>query len=194
MSRPWLPGWRKPSPDTIGVGALQLDPQGRGVVELKSNDPLQLPAVRSNFLLNAHDRQAAREMFAFVRRFFATTAMQRLVGPELMPGAPIADEAEINRFIANSLVSGAHPVGTCAMGNDPATSVVDSGLRVHGIEGLRIADASVMPTIVRGNTSAPVMMIGEKAADLILGRTLSRADLPPAAQATDPKQHLEMSS
>jgi choline dehydrogenase len=193
MSRPWLPGWRKPSPDTIGVGILQLDPQGRGVVELKSNDPLQLPAVRSNFLLNAHDRQAAREMFAFVRRFFATTAMQRLVGPELMPGATIADGAEIDRFIANSLVSGAHPVGTCAMGNDPASSVVDSALRVHGVEGLRIADASVMPTIVRGNTSAPAMMIGEKAADLILGRMLTRADLPPAAHATNPQSHLEMS-
>jgi len=191
MSRPWLPGWRKPSPDTIGVGILQLNPQGRGVVELKSSDPLQLPAVRSNFLLDAYDRQAAREMFAFVRRFFATTAMQKLAGPELMPGATTADEADIARFIASSLVSGAHPVGTCAMGNDPASSVVDSALRVHGIEGLRIADASIMPTIIRGNTSAPAMMIGEKAADLMLGRKLPRADLPPARHATDIQSHLE---
>jgi len=191
MSRPWLPGWRKPSPDTIGVGILQLDPQGRGVVELKSSDPLQLPAVRSNFLLEAHDRQAAREMFAFVRRFFATTAMQKLAGPELMPGATIADEPGINRFITNSLVSGAHPVGTCAMGNDPASSVVDSVLRVHGIEGLRVADASIMPTIIRGNTSAPAMMIGEKAADLMLGRKLPPADLPPERHAAGIQSHLE---
>ena len=191
MSRPWLPGWRKPSPDTIGVGILQLDPRGRGAVELRSSDPLQLPAVRSNFLLDAHDRQAARDMFAFARRFFATAAMQELAGPELMPGATIADEAEIDRFIAGSLVSGAHPVGTCAMGKDPASSVVDSSLRVHGIEGLRIADASIMPTIIRGNTSAPAMMIGEKAADLMLGRKLPPADLPPARHATDIQSHLE---
>jgi choline dehydrogenase len=191
MSRPWLPGWRKASPDSFGVGALQLDPQGRGVVELKSSDPRELPAVRSNFLLDARDRQAAREMFAFVRRFFATTAMQKLTGVELIPGATIADEADIDRFIANSLVSGAHPVGTCAMGNDPASSVVDSVLRVHGIDGLRIADASIMPTIIRGNTSAPAMMIGDKAADLMLGRKLPRADLPPARRATDIQSHLE---
>ena len=191
MSRPWLPGWRKASPDTIGVGILQLDPRGRGVVELKSSDPLQLPAVRSNFLLDANDRQAAREMFAFVRRFFATTAMQKLAGPELMPGAATADEADIDRFIANSLVSGAHPVGTCAMGNDPASSVVDSALRVHGIEGLRIADASIMPTIIRGNTSAPAMMFGEKAADLMLGRKLPPADLLPSRHDADKQSHLE---
>jgi choline dehydrogenase len=147
--------------------------------------------VRSNFLLDAHDRQAAREMFAFVRRFFASSAMQKLAGPELMPGATIADEADIDRFIANSLVSGAHPVGTCAMGNDPASSVVDSALRVHGIEGLRIADASIMPTIIRGNTSAPAMMIGEKAADLILGRTLPRAGLTSARHDTDTTSLLE---
>jgi choline dehydrogenase len=191
MSRPWLPGWRKPSPDTIGVGILQLDPRGRGVVELKSSDPRQLPAVRSNFLMDPYDRQAAREMFAFVRRFFAAAAMQKLAGPELMPGPTTADHAEIDRFIASSLVSGAHPVGTCAMGSDPASSVVDSALRVHGIEGLRIVDASVMPTIVRGNTSAPAMMIGEKAADLMLGRKLPRAELPPARQGTDTHSHLE---
>jgi len=117
--------------------------------------------------------------------------MQELAGPELMPGAAIEDEAEIERFIANSLVSGAHPVGTCAMGNDPASGVVDSALRVHGIDGLRIADASIMPTIIRGNTSAPAIMIGEKAADLMLGRKLPRAELPPARHAKDMQSHLE---
>jgi choline dehydrogenase len=108
-----------------------------------------------------------------------------------MPGAATADEADIDRFIANSLVSGAHPVGTCAMGNDPASSVVDSALRVHGIEGLRIADASIMPTIIRGNTSAPAMMIGEKAADLMLGRKLPPADLLPSRHDADKQSHLE---
>jgi len=194
MSRPWLPGWRKPSPDTIGVGILQLDPRSRGTVALKSGDPLQLPAVRSNFLVDAHDRQAAREMFAFVRRFFATDAVKKLVGPELMPGQATEDAAAVDHYIANSLVSGAHPVGTCAMGTDPATSVVDSALRVHGIEGLRIADASIMPTIIRGNTSAPAMMIGEKAADMMLGRSLPRAEVPSAEHTTDHQSNLEMSS
>ena len=193
-SRPWLPGWRKPSPDAIGVGILQLDPRGRGSVELKSRDPRQLPGVRSNFLVDAYDREAAREMFFFVRRFFATAAVRNLAGAELMPGAAISDEAKIDRFIAGSLVSGAHPVGTCAMGNDPASSVVDSALRVHGIASLRIADASIMPTIIRGNTSAPAMMIGEKAADLMLGRKLPPAELPPAPHAAEPQTNLEMSS
>jgi choline dehydrogenase len=193
-SRPWLPGWRKPSPDAIGVGILQLDPRGRGSVELKSSDPRQLPGVRSNFLVDEYDREAAREMFVFVRRFFATAAVRNLAGAELMPGAAISDEAEIDRFIAGSLVSGAHPVGTCAMGNDPASSVVDSALRVHGIAGLRIADASIMPTIIRGNTSAPAMMIGERAADLMLGRKLPPAELPPAPHAAEPQTNLEMSS
>jgi choline dehydrogenase len=193
MSRPWLPGWRKPSPEVLGIGVLQLDPHGRGSVELRSGDPLQLPAVRSNFLADPRDRQAAREMLAFARRFFSSTALKKLVGPELMPGANITDDADIDRFIAGSVVSGAHPVGTCAMGTNPASSVVDSALRVHGIEGLRIADASIMPTIIRGNTSAPAMMIGEKAANLVLQRTLPPADLPPAQTATVNQAHLETS-
>lgn len=191
MSRPWLPGWRKPSPETIGVGILQLDPRSRGTVELKSADPLQLPAVRSNFLHHPADREAAREMFAFGRRFFATRAMRALVAAELVPGAAIQSEADIDAFIAGSLMSAAHPVGTCAMGMDPATSVVDASLRVHGIKGLRVADASIMPRIIRGNTSAPAMMIGEKAADLILERRLPRADLPPKVPAEDTAAHLE---
>ncbi len=183
MSRPWAPGWRSPSSETIGAGMLQLDPSGRGDVTLRSADPRERPSVRLNFLSTDHDRQAARDMFGFMRRFFATKALRGLVGSELVPGVAVTGADQIDQFIASSIVSGAHQVGTCAMGTDPSLSVVDAQLRVHGIAGLRVADASVMPTIVRGNTSAPAMMIGEKAADLILGE--ERATPRPATAEQD---------
>jgi choline dehydrogenase len=98
--------------------------------------------------------------------------MKDIVGPELMPGPNVATEGAVDAALASSILTGSHPVGTCAMGTDPREAVVDIQLRVFGVEGLRVADASVMPTIISGNTSAPAMMIGERAADFILGTTL----------------------
>ncbi|WP_292687582.1 MULTISPECIES: GMC family oxidoreductase [unclassified Novosphingobium] len=171
-SRPWFPFWRSPSPDVFGVAALQLRPEGRGDVRLRSADPFDPPMIRLGLLQTAHDRRMAGAMLAFVRQFFASDAMKDIVGPELMPGPNVATEGAVDAALASSILTGSHPVGTCAMGTDPREAVVDIQLRVFGVEGLRVADASVMPTIISGNTSAPAMMIGERAADFILGTTL----------------------
>jgi choline dehydrogenase len=104
-----------------------------------------------------------------VRRYFATTAAQELVREETLPGETLQSDAELDAFVRANVRTAMHPAGSCAMGVD-ATAVVDAQLRVRGIEALSIADASVMPTIIGGNTNAPVIMIAEKAADLIRGR------------------------
>jgi choline dehydrogenase len=119
-------------------------------------------------------------MLHFIRRFFATDPVSDLVDCELMPGLQVRDEATVDAYLRQTLQTGMHPTSTCAMGTDATTSVVDGGLRVHGLRGLRVADASVMPTIVGGNTGAPTMMIGEKAADLIL-RATAGADRAPVS-------------
>lgn len=182
MSRPWFPGWRRPTPDMFGVAALQLQPEARGSVTLRSADPLTLPEVRLGFLESAHDRRMARAMLRFIRRFFAAEPLRGLVGVELLPGPDHADDDALDAFIAGSILSGAHQVGTCAMGIDPAQgAVVDARLRVHGVEDLFVADASVMPRIVSGNTSAPAMMIGERCADFLTGH--SPAQSPVLAEA-----------
>ena len=179
MSRPWFPGWRRPAADVLGVGVLQLDPSGSGSVTLRSADPLAPPSIRLNLLSTKEDMRAARDMMAFTRRFFATDALRDLVAGEILPGSGVAGVDAEEAFLRQSIVTGAHPACTCAMGTDPAASVVDPSLKVHGIEGLRVADASIMPRIVRGNTSAPAMMIGEKAADIIMG--WQKAPLRPAS-------------
>ena len=177
-ARPWFPGWRRGAGDAFTVAAMQLRPTGRGSVQLKSADPFVPPAIRLGLLSTDADRDAARRMLAFSRRFFATSPLVDLVDAEILPGPDIASDDAVDRYLAQNITTGMHPVGTCAMGTDPERSVVDSGLRVHGIEGLRVADASIMPRIISGNTSAPAMMIGEKVADLVLGR-----QSPPAGEA-----------
>ncbi len=189
-SRPWFPRLRPQSPDMFIVTALQLQPKGRGEVTLRSADPLAPPIIRLGLLRDASDRRFAHEMIAFIRRFFATGAARDLIAAELFPGPAVVEGAAIDGFLAQTFMTGQHPVGTCAMGNDPQQSVVDADLRVHGFSGLRVADASVMPRIISGNTSAPAMMIGEKAADLIMGRGHKRAHEPalPAFARKDVRQ------
>lgn len=162
-ARPWFPGWRKPPMPLFSCGAILLDPESRGEVTLSSPDPLALPAVQFNFMSAQGDRERLRRAFRFIRRFFEAPSAAELVEAELAPGTGVQSDDEIDAWLRASLISAGHPVGTCAMG-----SVVDSELKVRGITGLRVADASVMPTIVRGNTHAPTVMIAEKAAELIV--------------------------
>ena len=103
----------------------------------------------------------------FVRRLMATSAMSDIVGEELQPGIDAASDDDILEFIRDKAETVYHPVGTCKMGQDPM-AVVDHELRVHGIRKLRVADASIMPTLTSGNTNAPSIMIGEKCADMVL--------------------------
>ena len=103
-----------------------------------------------------------------MRRFTSTETMQKLIEEEVYPGESVQSDEQLNAFIADNAWTVFHPCGTCKMSSDPAQSVVDPRLKVHGLEGLRVADASIFPTIPTGNTNAPSIMVGEKAADLIL--------------------------
>jgi choline dehydrogenase len=145
----------------------QLRPESRGSIHAASADPMQAPAIRANYLSAAIDRHYAIEAQRYARRLAATHALRPLLAGEYRPGPGAAsDEAllESARRYGQTIF---HPSGTCRMGRDPA-AVVDPALRVHGVAGLRVADASIMPTLVSGNTHAPVVMIAEKAAALVL--------------------------
>jgi choline dehydrogenase len=147
----------------------QLRPQSRGFISLKSADPTAAPLIQPNYLEAEEDRRALREGVRIAREVFAQKAFDPYRGPELMPGAHVRTDEQIDAFIRETAETIYHPVGTAKMGTDDM-AVVDGQLRVHGVEGLRVIDASVMPTLVSGNTNAPTIMIAEKASDMMLGR------------------------
>ena len=157
--------------DGFSVHVCQLRPESRGRVGLASADPLADPAIFPNYLAAEEDRRALREGTKMVRALAGEPALRPLCGAEEAPGAPVQTDADIDAWIRRSAETIYHPVGTCRMGRagDPL-AVVDAALRVQALEGLRVVDASVMPTLVGGNTNAPTIMIAEKAADMILGR------------------------
>jgi choline dehydrogenase len=169
LARPWFPGWRAGAGHVLSVACVLLHPASRGRVSLRSADPAAAPRILLNLLQAPEDRRAFTRMLRFARRFFATDEAQKVVRNELIPGARLQSDAELEGFARANVRTAMHPTSSCAMGvGDDA--VLDAQLRVRGIEGLRVADASAMPAIVGGNTNAPVIMIAEKAADLILGR------------------------
>jgi choline dehydrogenase len=168
-ARPWFPLLRPGVGHFISAGGLHLHPLSRGVVRLRSADAYAAPEICFNLLAADADRIALRRCVQIIRAWLGSKAAARLVGAEVMPGPDVRSDAELDAYVRNGAGISHHPVGTCAMGNSPE-SVVDAQLRVHGLERLRVADASVMPTIVGGNTNAPTVMIAEKAADMILGR------------------------
>jgi choline dehydrogenase len=146
-----------------------LRPATRGWLELASADPAIRPLMHPNFLQDGSDLQRLIYGLREARRIISMPALARYCGNELSPGPAVSTDADLEAFIRANVATTYHPVGTCKMGptRDPM-AVVDSRLRVHGIAGLRVADASIMPNIIGGNTSAPSMMIGERAADFIL--------------------------
>jgi len=145
----------------------QLRPESRGYISLKSADPLAEPLIQPNYLEAEEDRRALREGVKLAREVFAQEAFDPYRGPELMPGAHVTKDAQIDAFIRKTAETIYHPVGSAKMGRGP-DAVVDPALKVHGVEGLRIVDASVMPSLVSGNTNAAAVMIGEKGSDMIL--------------------------
>jgi choline dehydrogenase len=147
----------------------QLRPQSRGYITLKSADPLAAPIIQPNYLEAEEDRRVMREGVKLAREVFAQAAFDPYRGPELMPGAHVTKDDQLDAFIRRTAETIYHPVGSARMGTD-GESVVDPQLRVHGLDGLRVVDASVMPALVSGNTNAPTIMIAEKASDMILGR------------------------
>jgi choline dehydrogenase len=147
-----------------------LRPSTRGRIELASRDPAAKPVLYPEFLEDRRDVETLTRAMREARRIVSMPALAALSGDELLPGPAIADDAALESFIREHVATTYHPVGTCKMGpaSDPM-AVVDAELRVHGLQGLRVADASIMPNLVGGNTSAPSMMIGERAAQFILG-------------------------
>jgi choline dehydrogenase len=148
-----------------------LQPKSRGRLTLASADPAAKPKLYANFLSDpdGEDLEALVRGLKIIRRIAAAPAMDAYRGEEVLPGPATRTDDEIRQFARDSLGTTFHPAGTCKMGRDPM-AVVDPQLRVRGIDGLRVVDASIMPTVVSGNTNAPVIMIAEKGADMILGR------------------------
>jgi choline dehydrogenase-like flavoprotein len=151
----------------ITPSVCNLRPTSRGHVRIKGTDPFAAPEIRLNYLSTDRDRQVAARGMRFTRRIMAAKALAKYAPQEWRPGAGVDDEAGLVKAAGDLGTTIFHPVGTCRMGND-AGAVVDDRLRVHGIEGLRVVDASVMPRITSGNTNAPTYMIAERGAEFIL--------------------------
>ena len=148
------------------MACVLLRPEGRGWVKLASADPAQPPRILSNVLSTENDRAFFRRVIPQMREILATAPLADVVKGEMLPGPGVQSTEEIDAWVRQFVGTAMHPVGSCAMGTGPE-AVCDAQLRVRGLDGLRIADASVMPRIVGGNTNAATIMIGEKAADLI---------------------------
>ncbi len=162
--------------DGFTLHVCQLRPESRGRVGLRSADPNDDPTIFANYLATEEDRRAVREGVKIARQVASQPALDPYRGEEYSPGKSVQTDDEIDAWIRANAETIYHPVGTCRMGAaDDAQAVVDADLKVIGIEGLRVVDASVMPTLIGGNTNAPTMMIAEKISDVILGK----AALPP---------------
>ena len=148
------------------MSVCKLRPESRGTVHIKSKDPHIAPAIAPNFLEREADVATMLDGLKMVRKLAETPELSRWISTEYDPGPDCADDDQLVDFIRKKSMTVYHPAGTCKMGSDPM-AVVDARLRVKGIAGLRVADASIMPTLIGGNTNAPTIMIGEKAADLI---------------------------
>ena len=154
------------------VHAGPMRSASRGTVKITSGDPRVAPAIRFNYMAHDQDWADFRTIVRLVRRVVEQPALGPFTGDEISPGNRVQSDAEIDAFLRQHIESAYHPCGTCRMGaTDDTTAVVDPECRVIGVEGLRVADSSIFPQITYGNLNAPSMMVGEKAADLILGRT-----------------------
>ncbi|MSP88698.1 MAG: choline dehydrogenase [Alphaproteobacteria bacterium] len=172
-----LPFLAPPSAGQAGAGhgghgffanIYPLRPASRGTIELASSDPLAAPHIRPRYLSDPADRALTRRAIRILREIFARAPFDPYRGAEIMPGAAVQTDRDLDAWISHNADTVFHPVGTCRMGTGP-DAVVDGELRVHGIAGLRVADASIMPAITSGNTNAPTVMIAEKAAAMMIG-------------------------
>ncbi|CAG9169118.1 Oxygen-dependent choline dehydrogenase [Cupriavidus laharis] len=154
----------------FGIGVFQLRPESRGSLHLRSTDPTAAPAIDAGYLTDSRDVTAMIEALRLARQVAAQPGLAHFIGKELAPGIHVNDDAGLLAHIKQAGHTSWHPIGTCKMGHDPM-AVVDDTLRVHGMQNLRIVDSSIMPTMCSSNTNAASIMIGEKASDLILGRT-----------------------
>lgn len=154
----------------LTIAPCQVRPESRGWIRIKSADPTVYPAIQPNYLSDPLDREVIVAGLKWARKISSQPALQPYVQSELTPGEAAKTDADLLEYARNNGATIYHPVGTCQMGHG-TRAVVDPQLRVHGIEGLRVVDASIMPRLVSGNTNAPTIMIAEKASDMILGKT-----------------------
>jgi len=171
-------GLDDPAQRAMSVLVGLVDVASRGRIRLRSTDPRHRPVIDPGYLSDDRDSRALAAGLKLAREFVTARPMAAICGTELAPGAHVRSDAELLQYVRASVATLYHPVGTCAMGSDSRrSSVVDPELRVRGVTGLRVVDASVMPTVPRGNTNAPTIAIAERAADLIAGRApLAAAD------------------
>ena len=170
--------------DGFTLHVCQLRPESLGRVGLRSADPFDDPTIFANYLAAEEDRRALREGVKMMRQVVEQAALKPFASEELFPGPAVQTDAEIDAWIRQTAETIYHPVGTCRMGvaGDPM-AVVDAECRVLGVAGLRVVDASVMPTLIGGNTNAPTMMIAEKVSDAIRGRAYLPAEDAPVFEA-----------
>ena len=166
----WFPLVRKPYLDGFGIRPTLLHPDSRGELLLRSSDPRDPPRICYNFLSAPRDLPTLREGFKLARALTYQKALDPFRGVETNPGDKVQTDAEIDAWLRNTVITAHHPCGTCAMGTTPDT-VVDPQLRVHGVERLRVVDASAMPDLVSAHINACVLMMAEKASDMIRGHT-----------------------
>ncbi len=165
-------GAPRPAGHYFSIGCTYLRPYSRGYIRLRSADPTVAPIIQPEYASDPRDMRGLVEGVKLCRRIIRSEPFADFRGAELDPGEDVQDDEAITGFIRTLGQTVDHSVGTCKMGTDPL-AVVDPELRVHGIDGLRIVDASIMPTVISGNTNAPVIMIAEKAADMIMGVRLN---------------------
>ena len=142
-------------------------PAAAGSIRLGGPGPLDPPVIDPRYLAEPEDREAFRRCLELAREVGGARALDHWRGEEILPGPEVSDPGDLDAFLARAAVSHHHPVGTCAMGRDPAESVVDGALRVHGVEGLRVIDASVIPAITTGPVNASVVALAERGAELL---------------------------
>lgn len=173
----WFPGWRKPDGQYLSIRAVLLHPDSRGWITLGSADPMAKPRITFNLLAERSDYAPLRAAIRISRELVKSGPLAPLIEREAAPGEQVQTDEQLDAFIRKDVRTAFHPVGTCQMGVG-RDAVVDEHLKVRGVEGLRVVDASVMPTIIGGNTNAPTIMIAEKASDMILGQpALAPADV-----------------
>ncbi|HMH52763.1 MAG TPA: choline dehydrogenase [Candidatus Acidoferrum sp.] len=177
-AHPWFPGVRPAYEDSFGIRPVMLHPESRGMLRLRSNDPTAPVRIIQNFLATDKDVRTIREGVKLARDIARRKGLDPFRGREVSPGPDCRSDAEIDAFVRRTAITAHHPCATCRMGGDE-DAVLDPELRVRGVDGLRVVDASAMPDLVSGNINACVLMIAEKASDLLLGRP----PLPPIAIA-----------
>jgi 4-pyridoxate dehydrogenase len=172
---PWFPGWKPAYQDAYALAPVLLHPKSRGEVTLNSADPHAPVRIRHNFLSDPEDISTLRNAFRHARDVGNQKPLDTFRGREISPGSEVRTDAEVDSWIRNTVLTVNHPLGTCPMGRD-TNSVLDPDLKVRGVEGLRVVDASAFPDMPSAHINAIVMMLAERASDLILGR-------PPLAPA-----------